>query len=179
VEPPEVAVVREGQVEPPDPYIYKNCPVPYGEKIWPKWRVTQEIVLYQDKDPKSSVVSRLIPGDIVQVAGSELRAHPVQLLVTKDYTSHEGRRFLKGDVLYVLYRVEEDFYRVWHNGVEFYLNLAHVKGSEYYRPQYADRAWGELQSDGNKQNELWVEIINPNGQRGWTDLNKLSITWVR
>jgi hypothetical protein len=179
VEPPEVVMVCEGQVEPPDPYIVKDHPVPYGGKVWPKWRITGDVVLYQDKDPKSLVVSRLVPGDVVQVVGSEIRAHPAKLLVTKDYTSPEGRRFLKGDTLYVLYRYEEEVYRIWHNGVVFYSGLEGVKGTAYYRPEYSEWKWGELLDNGDKRTEWWVELLSLEGQRGWTNLNKRNITWVK
>lgn len=167
--PPDGLVVNNGQVEPPDPFVVKNHPVMYGTKIWPKWLVVKEFPIYQEKDEKSPVVTRLVPGDIVQVAGSELWAHPGKLLVTKEY-SDEGMTYAKGEVLYPLYRYEEDCYRVWRNGAVYYIGLAHVKGSRYYRPEYADKAWGEIQE--HPTIAMWVLLTNQSGKTGWANFDR-------
>jgi hypothetical protein len=167
-DPPELAyalLARDSAVEkPPVPYVADVTGLCFDGSCPGKvWKAREVLSVYDQPGGAGRETARLAVGESVRPLHTRAYVTPVRARVVWDH-----RRFLQGDVFYLLDGQGEGFYRVWHYGevvIEDLSNASKLVDSTARCEVPSKRCWAEF-ADYPRE-KLWARVRRASGQAGW------------
>lgn len=127
------------------------------------WEARQTLPIYDQPGEAGIELARLAVGEPVRPLRTRVYVEPVRARVVWDQ-----RRYLQGDVFYLLDGQGEGYYRVWHYGETVIEDLsgASLLANGAARCTTPSRTcWAEF--DAYPKEVLWTRVRRESGQEGW------------